>query len=165
MSRLQLLFPIIIIIISFLETLRKYPPVPIIAQKCNKEFQYDINIKLPKDNLILVPIIGIHRDPLNYSNPEKFDPDRFIEDTFKPETFLPFGYNLRKNIGKLYKSIFQIFRKRCSLFQVFSLRVSTLKWFWSAYFLDLRSLWITIILWSLIQHVWMSIQGNPFHWN
>lgn len=59
---------------------------------------------MKKDEVLWVPIIGIHRDERYYPNPLKFDPERFSEenkDSFDPATFLPFGLGPRFCIGML----------------------------------------------------------------
>lgn len=60
------------------------------------------SIVVPKGTSILIPTIGIHRDPQYYPNPLKFDPERFNEDNrqkIDPMTFLPFGLGPRSCIG------------------------------------------------------------------
>lgn len=62
------------------ETLRLYPTVSLIYQKCIKSTfigGQDDGILIEKDTLVLIPIYSIQRDPLNYRNPEKFIPERF----------------------------------------------------------------------------------------
>lgn len=59
-----------------------------------------------KDQILIVPVIGIHRDPKFYPNPDKFDPDRFSEenkDNIKPFTYYPFGSGPRNCIGERLK--------------------------------------------------------------
>lgn len=90
------------------ETLRKYPPVPLIMLSCMESYespQLQHHLKLNKDNLVLIPTSAIHHDPNIYTDPENFDPDRFLEDDIeKSSVFLPFGsrisYNSSKNEGK-----------------------------------------------------------------
>ncbi|XP_011705812.1 PREDICTED: probable cytochrome P450 6d4, partial [Wasmannia auropunctata] len=45
------------------ETLRKYPPVPILNRICTKDISLPTtNIHLPKGTLITIPVLGLHRD-------------------------------------------------------------------------------------------------------
>jgi hypothetical protein len=55
--------------------------------------------------LVVVPVIGLHKDQKYYPNPEKFDPNRFSEDVKNQRphfTYLPFGEGPRVCIGKGY---------------------------------------------------------------
>jgi cytochrome P450 family 6 len=84
--------------------MRKYPSVPILNRICTKEIVLPkTNIRVPKGTLITIPVLGIHRDPTIYPDPDKFDPERFCEDKVKkrhPFAFLPFGEGQRKCIGE-----------------------------------------------------------------
>ena len=86
------------------ETLRKYPPVPILNRICTKEIDLpNTNIRVPKGALITIPLLGIHRDPSIYPDPDKFDPERFNADKIKerhPNAYMPFGEGPRNCIGK-----------------------------------------------------------------
>ncbi|XP_011705214.1 PREDICTED: cytochrome P450 6l1-like, partial [Wasmannia auropunctata] len=77
------------------ETLRKYPPVPILNRICTKEINLPTtDIHLPKGTLITIPVLGLHRDPSIYPDPDKFDPERFNADKVAerhPYAYLPFG--------------------------------------------------------------------------
>lgn len=88
----------------FLETLRKYPPVPILNRMCTKEYNVPgTNTVIEKGIRLMIPVIGIHRDPEYYPDPDKFNPDRFSEENkqkLKPYTFLPFGDGPRVCIGE-----------------------------------------------------------------
>ncbi|XP_045483362.1 probable cytochrome P450 6a14 [Harmonia axyridis] len=85
------------------ETLRKYPPGPILNRICTKEYKVpNTDIVLEKGIRVMIPVMGIHRDPEHYPDPEKFDPERFSEENkrnIKPFTFLPFGEGPRVCIG------------------------------------------------------------------
>lgn len=61
-----------------------------------------INLTIPKDTRIFIPIYAIHRDPDIYPNPEVFDINRFskeAEATRHPMHYLPFGDGPRNCIG------------------------------------------------------------------
>lgn len=58
---------------------------------------------IPKGTRVLIPLLGLQRDPKYFSNPEKFDPDRFSDDrkdSITPYTYMPFGEGRRACIGK-----------------------------------------------------------------
>jgi cytochrome P450 family 4 len=62
-----------------METLRLYPPVPIIARKLNQDvLLVSEGYLVPANTTVVIATYKIHRDPKAYSNPEKFDPDNFL---------------------------------------------------------------------------------------
>ncbi|XP_066245812.1 probable cytochrome P450 6a13 [Euwallacea similis] len=85
------------------ETLRKYPPLPILPRKCSKNYRVpNTNVIIDKGTLVAIPVWGLQMDPEYYPNPEVFDPDRFDEKNkaSRPDfTFLPFGEGPRMCIG------------------------------------------------------------------
>lgn len=84
------------------ETMRKYPPVPILNRICTKDTILPPNIKVSKGTAIVIPVFGLHRDPMIYPDPDKFDPDRFNATEIAarhPYAFLPFGEGPRICIG------------------------------------------------------------------
>ncbi|XP_036146803.1 probable cytochrome P450 6a20 [Monomorium pharaonis] len=88
------------------ETMRKYPPLPLINRICTEELDLPTtNIHVPKETLIIVPVFGLHRDPAIYPDPDKFDPERFNEDEVAKRhsyAYLPFGEGPRKCIGERF---------------------------------------------------------------
>lgn len=93
----------VITIISFTETLRKYPPLVIVSRKSNEDYTFDnTKVTIPRGTLIWIPVYAIHRDPDIYPDPEKFDPERFAEDKIQeiqPMQYMPFGHGPRNCIG------------------------------------------------------------------
>lgn len=85
------------------ETLRKYPVIPVLMRKCNKDFEISgTNQVIPEGYNTMIPIYSIHHDPEFYPEPDKFDPERFSEENSKnrnPLTFLAFGEGPRGCIG------------------------------------------------------------------
>lgn len=73
-------------------------------KKCKEHCKIDgIDLELPEDTFILYSVMGVHYDPLNYLEPEKFYPDRFVEEfhsTDVSHVYIPFGLDIRKEIGK-----------------------------------------------------------------
>ncbi|KAL5283302.1 hypothetical protein ACFFRR_005904 [Megaselia abdita] len=89
------------------EALRKWPLTPTTDRVCTKAINIQdpdtgeyIHIK-PGDN-IMIPIVGLQRDPKYFPDPLKFDPERFTDENKKnifPNTYLPFGVGPRMCIG------------------------------------------------------------------
>ena len=83
------------------ETLRLFPPLTFISRKASETRTYG-SVTIPAGAAINIPIREIHRDPINYPNPQVFDPERFNEENKakrNPLAFIPFGYGPRLCIG------------------------------------------------------------------
>ncbi|XP_066599469.1 cytochrome P450 6a2-like [Prorops nasuta] len=85
------------------ETLRKYPPVPMLMRKSTCEYTFnDTNLTIPKNQKILIPLYAIHCDADIYPNPDQFDPERFTDENSakrNPNHYMPFGDGPRSCIG------------------------------------------------------------------
>lgn len=85
------------------ETLRKYPPVPLLNRKCVMDYKVPgTDLLIEKDTNVVIPLYGLHHDPEYFSNPERFDPERFNEENKKrivPYSYMPFGEGPRLCIG------------------------------------------------------------------
>nr|UEN71147.1 cytochrome P450 4AV17 [Meteorus pulchricornis] len=86
------------------ETLRKYPPGPVIKRQATKPYTFPgTEISIPVGTKIWIPTFAIQRDPKYYPNPDKFDPERFNEFQCgsRPQlSFLAFGAGPRNCIGE-----------------------------------------------------------------
>ncbi|CAL1529341.1 unnamed protein product [Lymnaea stagnalis] len=83
------------------ETLRLYPPAPIMSRLAAESRTYG-SITVPKGAGVMIPIFAVLKDPKNYPDPEKYDPDRFSDENKAkrdPMAFMPFGYGPRNCIG------------------------------------------------------------------
>ncbi|XP_076635164.1 cytochrome P450 6A1-like [Colletes latitarsis] len=87
----------------FYETLRKYPPLAVLAREATDDYTFrDTKVSIEKGLKIWIPVHAIQRDPDIYPNPEKFDPERFNEEeksTRHPMHFLSFGDGPRNCVG------------------------------------------------------------------
>ncbi|KAF2882935.1 hypothetical protein ILUMI_23240 [Ignelater luminosus] len=85
------------------ETLRKYPPVPVLSRNCTQSYKIpNSDVVIDKDVEVFVPVLGIQHDPDYYPEPERFDPERFSpENKTKRHAYswLPFGEGPRGCIG------------------------------------------------------------------
>lgn len=87
-----------------LETLRKYPPLPVLNRKCVSDYQVaDSDFVIKAGTQLLIPIFGLQRDPEIYENPKEFKPERFMNRPTGSDAegsyFLPFGLGQRICIG------------------------------------------------------------------
>lgn len=86
------------------ETQRIYPSVPIIARKVTTEYEL-LGKPIPVDSEVNINIIGMHRDPRAFPQPELFIPERFLpEESAKrsPFAFIPFSAGPRNCIGQRF---------------------------------------------------------------
>lgn len=87
----------------FNETLRKYPALPFLSRETTEDYKFEgIDLTLPKDTMVWIPVFSIHRDPDIYPDPEKYDPERFSEEMSEQRNqfhYLPFGHGPRNCIG------------------------------------------------------------------
>ncbi|HEY0988372.1 MAG TPA: cytochrome P450 [Kofleriaceae bacterium] len=81
-----------------LETLRLCPIAPFIARDLRRPFVVG-DRELPAGASLAISIIGLHRRPELYPEPERFDPERFIGRSYAPSQFLPFGGGARRCVG------------------------------------------------------------------
>ncbi|XP_044739731.1 cytochrome P450 4c21-like [Chrysoperla carnea] len=90
------------------ETMRLFPPVPIIARQLADDIDIE-SYRIPKGINIGFPIFCVHRNEKYWKNPLKFNPNRFSPENIKnhhPYAFIPFGGGPRNCIGDRYTWIF-----------------------------------------------------------
>ncbi|KAI5072399.1 hypothetical protein GOP47_0012505 [Adiantum capillus-veneris] len=86
------------------ESLRLYPPQPIIARRCMRENTVS-DIIIPKGLEVIIPVSAMHRNKDVWGqDSEEFKPGRFANGINKackvPSSFLPFGSGPRTCIGQ-----------------------------------------------------------------
>jgi cytochrome P450 family 9 len=93
------------------EALRKWPNAVAADRVCTKSYTIEPKtpdekpVHLEKNAVIWLPIMGLHRDPQYWPEPDRFDPERFSEENkmkINPYTFLPFGVGPRNCIGSRF---------------------------------------------------------------
>ncbi|KAF2895540.1 hypothetical protein ILUMI_10634 [Ignelater luminosus] len=86
------------------ESMRIYPPVPIVSRQLDRNAEYDGGM-LPEGLAITIFIFGLHRQEDVFPEPEKFDPERFSpENTVNRSAYayLPFSAGPRNCIGQRF---------------------------------------------------------------
>lgn len=89
-----------------METLRMYPPVPLIARHLKTDVKLaSCDIVVPAGCTVAIGTFKIHRSPTTYPNPEKFDPDNFLPERTANRhyySFIPFSAGPRSCVGRKY---------------------------------------------------------------
>ncbi|CAH1397985.1 unnamed protein product [Nezara viridula] len=85
------------------ESLRLYPPVPIIGREAIEDVLLPSSgFLIPKGTQITIIIYALHRREDLFPDAEKFNPDRFLEQQKHPYAFLPFSAGPRNCIGQKF---------------------------------------------------------------
>ncbi|XP_037951261.1 probable cytochrome P450 6d4, partial [Teleopsis dalmanni] len=91
-----------------METVRKYPGLPILNRECTEDYQIpNSKMVIKKGTGIIISLFGIHRDPEYFPDPLRYDPERFLEENmnYNPVAYMPFGEGPRhciaQRMGKL----------------------------------------------------------------
>ncbi|KAH8380304.1 hypothetical protein KR009_009855, partial [Drosophila setifemur] len=92
------------------ESLRMYPPVPIVGRKLVSDFKYTHSKfgdgVVPAGTEIIVGIFGIQRQPDTFPDPDKFIPERFENgDRVAPFKMIPFSAGPRNCIGQKFAQL------------------------------------------------------------
>ncbi|XP_071558603.1 cytochrome P450 4g15-like [Temnothorax nylanderi] len=89
-----------------METLRLFPPVPLIARHLNEDVKIvSGNYVLPKSATVLVVQFMTHRLEKYYPNPTVFDPDNFLPERMQQRhyyAYIPFSAGPRSCVGRKY---------------------------------------------------------------
>ncbi|XP_018800716.1 PREDICTED: cytochrome P450 4ae1 [Bactrocera latifrons] len=97
------------------ETLRLYPPIPVIGRWLKEELVLP-DVTLPPRTNVLILLWQILRDPDVYTEPERFWPERHLENNERANVFsnIPFSAGPRNCIGQR----FAILEMRTAIVQV-----------------------------------------------
>lgn len=89
-----------------LETLRLYPPVPIIAREVHEDVELASQpLVIPAGATVAISPLQLHRRGDLYPNPLKFDPDNFLPEKTQSRnfySFIPFAAGPRSCVGRKY---------------------------------------------------------------
>jgi cytochrome P450 len=93
-------FPAISLVMK--ETLRRYPPLPVIPRVALREFEFQ-GYRVPEGSMVIVSALHTHYLPEWWDEPQRFDPERFTperaEDTRHTHSYIPFGGGQHMCIG------------------------------------------------------------------
>lgn len=84
------------------ESLRLYPSVPIMGRTLLEPLTIS-GVEIPAGFDVGIPIYALHRNPLLWDEPEKFDPERFSDEVNSKRdvySFVPFSAGSRNCIGE-----------------------------------------------------------------
>nr|XP_033326765.1 cytochrome P450 6B1-like [Megalopta genalis] len=102
----------------FRETLRKYPVGSVYTRITTSDYTFEtLNFTIPKSTEVWIPILMIHRNPVVYPDPTKFDPERFTKEAIAarhPMHYLPFSDGPRNCIGMR----FAVFKWKLGIFKI-----------------------------------------------
>lgn len=89
-----------------METLRMYPPVPIIARHMKEELKLaSADYTIPAGATVVVGTYKLHRNETIYPNATVFDPDNFLPERQANRhyyAFIPFSAGPRSCVGRKY---------------------------------------------------------------
>lgn len=89
-----------------METLRLYPPVPIIARQIQTDLKMvSCDQVLPAGATVVIGTLKLHRQPYIYPEPEVFNPDNFLPEKTANRhyyAFVPFSAGPRSCVGRKY---------------------------------------------------------------
>lgn len=85
------------------ETMRLYPPVPVLARQAQKDDTINGQHVPAKSNILIVPWL-LQRHKKHWEHPDHFIPERFLPDAKKPTkfTYIPFSAGPRVCPGKIF---------------------------------------------------------------
>lgn len=89
-----------------LETIRLYPPVPVIAREVQEHVKLaSLPVTIPAGATVVIGVMGMHRRKDIYENPKKFDPDNFLPERTQNRnyySYIPFSAGPRNCVGRKY---------------------------------------------------------------
>ncbi|EDL40279.1 mCG23712, isoform CRA_b, partial [Mus musculus] len=87
------------------ESLRLHPPVLLISRCCTQDILLPDGRAIPKGNICVISIFGVHHNPSVWPDPEVYNPFRFDPENPQkrsPLAFIPFSAGTRNCIGQTF---------------------------------------------------------------
>uniref|UniRef100_B8JK07 Cytochrome P450, family 4, subfamily f, polypeptide 13 n=1 Tax=Mus musculus TaxID=10090 RepID=B8JK07_MOUSE len=87
------------------ESLRLHPPVLLISRCCTQDVLLPDGRAIPKGNICVISIFGVHHNPSVWPDPEVYNPFRFDPENPQkrsPLAFIPFSAGTRNCIGQTF---------------------------------------------------------------
>ncbi|XP_076775800.1 cytochrome P450 4F5 isoform X3 [Arvicanthis niloticus] len=87
------------------ESLRLHPPAIDVLRRCTQDIVLPDGRVIPKGNICVISIFGIHHNPSVWPDPEVYDPSRFDPENRQkrsPLSFSPFSAGPRNCIGQTF---------------------------------------------------------------
>ncbi|KAF9442073.1 cytochrome P450 [Macrolepiota fuliginosa MF-IS2] len=94
----------------FYETLRMFPPVPLIPKRSAEDTSLSttnaqgetVIVPIPKGTDMSIDVPGLHYNPKYWEDPLSFKPDRFLKPVWNKDAFLPFSGGARACLGRKF---------------------------------------------------------------
>ncbi|MEU5884324.1 cytochrome P450 [Spirillospora sp. NPDC047279] len=86
------------------EILRLHHPLWMLMRRAHSTVEL-AGVQLPPGTEVMFSPYALHRDPVLYPDPHRFDPDRWLNGGYEdapPGTFIPFGLGRRQCIGEAF---------------------------------------------------------------
>lgn len=91
-----------------IETVRKYPVLPLLNRICTKDYKIpDTDVTIKEGTAILISLMGISRDEKYFPNPMAYKPERYLEE-YNKDAYIPFGDGPRACLGR-FKTFYMSF--------------------------------------------------------
>lgn len=81
------------------EALRLHPPVWVLPRRAARATTVN-GYSIAAGSEVLINIYGIHRDPRQWREPNRFEPNRFLDLQADPADYMPFGIGARQCLGR-----------------------------------------------------------------
>jgi cytochrome P450 len=104
------------------EVLRLDPVAPLIG----RTLRSGLTVKgheLPAGLSVGISVVGLHRRPDLYPEPERFKPERFLERDYGPFEYLPFGGGSRRCLGAAF-AVYEMKLVLATLLRAYDLRLT-----------------------------------------